>query len=196
MAVLRIYVALAVFQPYCPVWSETWIVQPRKFISPKGKAWGRQEFSGLNKSSCLSTKWAINCLLHRKLKKHNVIKGRAKPLDMMSAWRYKDLSQAHMTSLDQSYFFICHFDYTCTWYNKFVYCMICPFIKPFYKFSSKTSYITLFTPVSRFFASDVISKIIMTLRKAWRFRAIFVRNFLKIHSFCVKYWYFQNYHVI
>ena len=54
---------------YCPVWRETWrFVQPRKFMSPEGEARGRHEFSGLNKSSCLPTNWAINCLLYRKLK--------------------------------------------------------------------------------------------------------------------------------
>ena len=36
----------------------------------------------------------------------------------------------------------------------------------------------------------------MTSRKARRFRAIFARNFLKIHTFFIKYWYFWNYHVI
>ena len=32
----------------------------------------------------------------------------------------------------------------------------------------------------------------MTSRKARRFRAIFARNFLKIHTFFVKYWYFSE----
>ena len=54
---------------YCPVWWETWwFVPPRKFMSPKGEARGWHEFSGWDKSSCLSTNWAINCLLYRKLK--------------------------------------------------------------------------------------------------------------------------------
>ena len=54
---------------YCPVWRETWrFVPPRKFMSPEGEARGRHEFSGWNKSSCLPTNWAINCLLYRKLK--------------------------------------------------------------------------------------------------------------------------------
>ena len=56
---------------YCPVWRETWrFVQPRKFMSPEGEARGRHGFSGLNKSSCLPTNWAINCLLYRKLKEN------------------------------------------------------------------------------------------------------------------------------
>ena len=53
------------------VWRETWrLVQPRKFILPKGEARGRHGFSLLNKSSCLLTNWEINCLLHRKLKEN------------------------------------------------------------------------------------------------------------------------------
>ena len=56
---------------YCPVWRETWrFVQPRQFMSPEGEARGRHELSGLNKSSSLPTKWAINFLLHRKLNEH------------------------------------------------------------------------------------------------------------------------------
>ena len=38
--------------------------QPRKFMSPEGEAPGRREFSGLNRSLCLPTNWAINCLLN------------------------------------------------------------------------------------------------------------------------------------
>ena len=56
---------------YCPVWRETWrFVQPRKFMSPEGEARRKHEFSGLNKSSCFLTNWAINCLLYRKLKEY------------------------------------------------------------------------------------------------------------------------------
>ena len=38
--------------------------------------------------------------------------------DMMSRGRHEDLSPAHMTFLDQSYFFICQFNYTR--YNKII----------------------------------------------------------------------------
>ena len=57
---------------YCPVSRETWrFVQPRKFMSPSGFfTRGRHEFSGLNKSSCLPTNWAINCLLYRMMKEN------------------------------------------------------------------------------------------------------------------------------
>ena len=71
--------------------------------------------------------------------------------------------------------------------------MISPFIKPFeiHKiFQYDTRHITLFTAVSRSFASDIIRRSIMTSRKAKHFRAIFARNFLKIHTFSMKYWYF------
>ena len=61
----------AILYIYCPVWRETWrFVQPTKFMSPEGEARGRHGFSGLNKSSCLPTNWAINCLLYRKLKEN------------------------------------------------------------------------------------------------------------------------------
>ena len=51
---------------YCPVGRETRrFVAPRKFMSPEGEARGRHEFSGCDKSSCLPTNWAINCLLYR-----------------------------------------------------------------------------------------------------------------------------------
>ena len=68
--------------------------------------------------------------------------------------------------------------------NNHFYHMIFPFIKPFHKFSNMTvtRYITLFTAVSRSFVSHVIRSI-MTSHKAQRFRAIFARNFLKIHNF-------------
>ena len=72
------------------------------------------------------------------------------------------------------------------------YHMIRPYIKPFHKFSNKTRYITLFTPVSRFFASDFIRRSIITSRKARRLRAIFAWNFLKIHTVFMKYWYFSE----
>ena len=49
---------------YCPVSQE-------KFMSPSGFfARGRHEFSGLNKSSCLPTNLAINCLFYRKMKEN------------------------------------------------------------------------------------------------------------------------------
>ena len=63
-------------------------------------------------------------------------------------------------------------------------------------FQYDTRYITLFTAVSRPFATDVKRRRIMTSRKARRFRAIFARNILKIHTFFMKYWYFRNYNVI
>ena len=53
-------------------------------------------------------------------------------------------------------------------------------------------YITILTPVSRFFFISVIRRDIMTSRKAWRFRAIFERNFLKIHTSFLKYWYISE----
>ena len=70
------------------------------------------------------------------------------------------------------------------------YHMTHPFIKLFHKFPYKTRYVTLFTPFLRFFASDVTKRSIMTSRKALCFSAIFARNFLKTHSFFMKYWYF------
>ena len=64
-----IYINMCTIYIYCPVWRETWwFVQPRKFMSPKGEARGRHEFSWLNKSSWLPTDLAIKCLLYRKLK--------------------------------------------------------------------------------------------------------------------------------
>ena len=42
----------------------------RKFMSHESEARSWHEFSWLNKSSCLPTNWAINCLLNRKLKKN------------------------------------------------------------------------------------------------------------------------------
>ena len=77
--------------------------------------------------------------------------------------------------------------------------MIRPFIKPFHKFSNKTRYshrLILFTPVSRFFANDVIRRSIITSRKARRFIAIFARKCLKIHTSSWNIDIFRNYHVI
>ena len=59
---------------------------------------------------------------------------------------------------------------------------------PFHKaislnFQQDMRFITLYTPVSHFFASDIMRRSIMMSRKARRFRAIFVRTFLKIHVF-------------
>ena len=51
---------------------------------------------------------------------------------------------------------------------------------------------TFLLQFSRSFASDVIRRSIMTSRKARRFRAIFARNFLKIHTFFMNYWYFSE----
>ena len=74
--------------------------------------------------------------------------------------------------------------------------MIFPLIKPFHKFSNMTQVTeTLFTAVSRSFASDVIRRS-MTSRKARCFRAIFARNFLKIPPFLWNIDIFRNYHVI
>ena len=101
---------------YWPVWRETWrFVPPRKFISPKGVALGWHEFSGWDKSSCLPTNWAINCLLYRKLK-HEVIQRRAwcretQQGNMTSGGRHDNLFSLHVTSLDQSCFFIPHINY-------------------------------------------------------------------------------------
>ena len=99
------------FYIYCPVWRETWrFVPPRKFMSPEGEARGRHEFSGWDKSSCLPTNWANNCLLYRKLK-HDVIQRRAlcretRQGNTTSGGKHDDLFSLHVTSLDQSYFFI------------------------------------------------------------------------------------------
>ena len=76
---------------------------------------GRHEFSGWNKSLCLPTNSAINCLLYRKLK-HDVIQCRALccetwQWDMTSGGRHDDSSSLHVTSLNQSYFFIRHINY-------------------------------------------------------------------------------------
>ena len=78
------------------------------------------------------------------------------------------------------------------------YLIIFPFITPFHKFSNMTHvYIILFKAASRSFVSDVLRRSILTSRKARCFRAIFARNFLKIHTFFMKYWhFFRNYHVI
>ena len=96
---------------YCPVWRETRrFVPPWKFMSPEGEARGRHEFSGWDKSSCLPTNWAINCLLYRKLW-HDVIQRRAlcretRKGNTTSGGKHDDLFSLHVTSLDQSYFFI------------------------------------------------------------------------------------------
>ena len=76
---------------------------------------GRHEFSGWDKSSCLPTNWAINCLLYRKLK-HDVVQRRAlcrgtRQGNTMSGGKHDDLFSLHVTSLDQSYFFIRHINY-------------------------------------------------------------------------------------
>ena len=101
----------------CPVWRETWwFVQPR---SPRD----RHKFSGLNKSSCLPTNWAINYLLYWK-QKHYVILRRAFCCetwqgDMTSGGRHEDWSSLHVTSPNQSYFFIYRINYMR--YNKWLY---------------------------------------------------------------------------
>ena len=101
---------------YCPVWRETRrFVPPRKFMSPEGKARGRHEFSGWDKSSCLPTNWAINCLLYRKLqhdvKQHRALCRETRQGNTMSGGKHDDLFSLHVTSLDQSYFFIRHINY-------------------------------------------------------------------------------------
>ena len=106
---------------------------PRKFMSSEGEsprvtwifwvgqifvspfALGRHEFSGWDKSSCLPPNWAINCLLYRKLK-HGVIQRRAlcretRQGNTTSGGKHDDLFSLHVTSLDQSYFFIRHINY-------------------------------------------------------------------------------------
>ena len=62
-----------------------------------------------------------------------------------------------------------------------------------YRFEYCTS--SYFTPVSRFFASHVVRRSLMTSRKARHFRAIVARNVLKIHTFLMNNWSFRNYHV-
>ena len=67
------------------------------------------------KSSCLPTNWSINFLLYRKLK-HDVIQRRAlyretRQGNTTSEGRHDDLSSLHVTSLDQSYFFIRHINF-------------------------------------------------------------------------------------
>ena len=76
---------------------------------------GRHEFSGWDKSLCLPTNWAINCLLYRKLK-HDVLQRRAlcretRQGNTTSGGRHDDVSSLHVTSLDQSYFFFRHINY-------------------------------------------------------------------------------------
>ena len=46
---------------------DTKICPTQKIHVAEGEARGRYEFSGWDKSSCLQTNWAINCLLYRKL---------------------------------------------------------------------------------------------------------------------------------
>ena len=92
-------------------------------MSPEGEARGRHEFTGWNKSSCRPTYLAINCLLYWQLK-HDVLRHRALchetwQWDMASGGRHEDLSRAHVTSLDQSCFFIDRIN--CIRYNKNVY---------------------------------------------------------------------------
>ena len=70
---------------------------------------------GWDKSSCLLTNWATNCLLYRKLK-HDVIQRRAlcretRQGNTTSGGKHDDLFSLHVTSLDQSYFFIRHINY-------------------------------------------------------------------------------------
>ena len=78
---------------YCPVWRDAWwFVQPRKFMSPEGN----MNFLGWTN---FQTNWAINFLLYRK-PKHEW------PCDTTSGGRHEDLSSLHVTSLNQSYFFI------------------------------------------------------------------------------------------
>ena len=86
---------------------------------------GRHEFSGRGggKSSCLLTNWAINCLLYRKLN-HDVLQRRALCRDTWQGnttarGRHDDLPFLHVTSLDQSYFFIRHINFMR--HNKFHY---------------------------------------------------------------------------
>ena len=93
---------------YWPVWRETWrFVQPRKFMSPEGEARGRHEFSGLNKSACLPTNWAINCLLYRKLKENLLLRKHALnrsfayfclSFSVSETWRAKHVLWCHSLS--------------------------------------------------------------------------------------------------
>ena len=135
---------------YCPVWRETWrFVQPRKFMSPEGEARGWHEFSGLNKSSCLPTNWAINVYYYTESRRF-YYQGNMHWIEVFhtlafhsqwerlgtqnmyydvtalataercavrqdrETWRLEgdnDLFSLHVTSLDQSYFFIRHINY-------------------------------------------------------------------------------------
>ena len=76
----------------------------------------------------------------------------------------------------------CHFKYAILSHD---------FHKAFHKFSIWHMLHNTFTAVSHSFARDVIRKSIMTSRKARRFRAIFGRNFLKTHTFFMKYLYYH-----
>ena len=83
-------------------------------MSPEGEARGWHEFSGWDKSSCLPTNWAINLFLYQKL--HDVIQRRAvcsetRQGNTTSGGKCDDLFSLHVTSLDQSYFFIRHINY-------------------------------------------------------------------------------------
>ena len=76
---------------------------------------GIHDFSGWDKSSCLPTNWAINCLLYRKLK-HDVIQRRTlcretRQGNTTSGGKHDDLFSLHVTPLDQSYFFIRQINY-------------------------------------------------------------------------------------
>ena len=82
-------------------------------------------FFGWDKSSCLPPNWAINCSLYRK-PKHDVIQRRATCMcretrqgNTMSGGKHDDLFALHVTSLDQSYFFIRDINYMR--YNKILY---------------------------------------------------------------------------
>ena len=89
---------------YCPVWRETRrFVPPWKFMSPEGEARWRHEFSGWDKSSCLPPNWAINCLLYRRALCRETRQG-----NTTSGGKHDDLFSLHVTSIDQSYFFIRH----------------------------------------------------------------------------------------
>ena len=112
-------------------------------MSPEGEARGRHEFSGWDKSSCLPTNWAINFLLYRKLK-HDVIQRRAlcretRQGNTTSGGKHNVLFSLHVTSLDQSYFFIRHINYMR--YNNIV-CSLHAFIQ--------TSFILICFTVSEF----------------------------------------------
>ena len=73
---------------------------------------GRHKFSGLNKFSCLPTNLAINCYTKSwNTMLHGVERCAVRHDYESSGGRREDLSPAPVTSLDQSYFFICRINY-------------------------------------------------------------------------------------